>query len=329
MFGRVILLLLILVTSCSSEPPRLDGVGAGAGGGGGTGGDGGAGGNGGEEVRDADTVCRIWKEGHIRNEPNPWIPGLTLCEIGATTEGAIQDAIRRINMFRKLAGLPPVTEDPEYRDMVQACAVLMNANQEINHYPPTDWMCWTSLGAEGAASSNLAIGIDDPADAQSHYMWDTGVDSVGHRRWLLGFQLGRVAIGFAGNCSCTRVHDTTGETDRTWTAYPPPGPVPIEMVRSPWGLADWSFHTADGIADAEVAVFRLPDEEPIPVETTLYDEFPGSPFPSAAVWTSPPVDVGASYRVVVTRPGKDPVDYVVEFVGCDALPNDPPDEPEP
>src|SRR5690606_33849921 len=247
MFGRVILLLLILVTSCSSEPPRLDGVGAGAGGGGGTGGDGGARGSGGEEVRDADTGCRGWQEGQVVIDPHPWLRGLTLCARGATTEGAVQDAIRPIDLFRQLAGLPPVTEDPEYRDMVQACAVLMNANQMIDHYPSMDWTCWTNLGAEGAETSNLAIGIDHPADAQSHYMWDIGVEDVGHRRWLLGFQLGKVAIGFAGNCNCTRVLDMTGKTGRTWSAYPPAGPVPIDMIRSPWDLAEWSFHTADSI----------------------------------------------------------------------------------
>lgn len=332
----LILSLVFVLVGCGSDPAPSDDGGAGGGGAsggdGGTGGDdghGGSGGDGDEELRDAETVCRIWKEGHVLDEPHPWIPGLTLCESGATTEGAIQDAIRRINMFRKLAGLPPVTEDPEYRDMVQACAVLMNANQMIDHYPSMDWTCWTNLGAEGAETSNLAIGIDHPADAQNAYMWDIGVEDVGHRRWLLGFQLGKVAIGFAGNCNCTRVLDMTGKTGRTWSAYPPAGPVPIDMIRSPWGLAEWSFHTADSIEGAGVALYRLPDEEPIPIAPTLYDTHPLSPFPAAAVWRSPRIEPGDSFRVVVTLPGKDPVDYVVEFVDCDALPSDPPEETEP
>lgn len=296
----VFLLALFAALGCGGSDPE---------------GSGGAWGPGGIEAPTAERVCRLWAEGHVENEERPWAPGADICDLGTLSEVAIEDTLRRINLFRTLAGLPPVTEDREQRARTQACAVLMNANDDLSHEPPKSWHCWSEEGAAGAASSNISLGRESPGDAIDGFMQDVGVKSMGHRRWLLGFVLGKVGIGFAGKGTCIGVFDDTGQTDRAWTAYPPAGPTPIDMVIDPWGRqVAWSFHPADGIAGARVFMQRLPDEDPVRVSAWLPDT--GHQIPDAIVWQPPPVEAGESYRITIVRPEKELVTYDVELVDC-------------
>ncbi|AKU92656.1 hypothetical protein AKJ08_3043 [Vulgatibacter incomptus] len=324
------ILVALLAAGCGaseSDPDRQNGTGGSAGsdgsggssGTGGSGGTGGGGGSGGRGPTEKETVCRLWNEGHIQNEREPWIAGADICDHGTLSEVAIEDTLRRINMFRALSGLPPVTENLEQREQEQACAVLMNANRSISHYPPQSWNCWTEEAAWGAASSNLALGFKLPGNAIDALMGDTGIDSVGHRRWLLGYFLGKVGIGFAGKSACVSVFDNTGQTDREWTAYPPPGPAPLPMVRDvQWGPVAWSFHPRDKIAGAQVSMQRLPDLEEVEVEKTSI-QADGGGIPDAIVWKPLRVAAGESYRITITRPSKEPLTYDVEVVDCDGI----------
>lgn len=310
-----VLSLVALGCGTSDSDP---GHGPGAGGTGGFGGEGGSGGEDGEwKVPTVAEVCELWAEGHVQNEKVPWTAGPSTCDPGTKSEVAVEDVLRRINMFRALAGLPSVSEDRGQREQTQACAVMMNANNALSHDPPPSWKCWSEEGAEGAASSNLALGYGDPSNAIDGLMGDVGVDSVGHRRWLLGYYLGKVGIGFAGKATCIGVFDDSTFSDRAWTAYPPEGPAPIEMVTSPWGEIPWSFHPADGIAGAEVSMQRLPGGEEVAIDSWIPDT--GYRIPDAIVWQPPPVRAGESYRITITRPGKETVTYDVELVDCGSV----------
>jgi len=313
----VLTLLVALAAACGGSDSSSEGTGgsggsAGAGGSGGTGGDGGTGGTGGGSP--VETVCRLWKEGHVENEKTPWVAGDDTCDPGTFSDVAAEDTLRRINMYRALAGLPLVTEDLGQRANDQACAVLMNVNNALSHTPPSDWSCWSKAGYDGANSSNLALGYRTPGSAIDGLMGDTGVPSQGHRRWLLGFFLGKVGLGFAGKATCVGVFDDSHPTDVEWTAYPPAGPAPIGMVTDPRDPVAWSFHPADGIAGAEVTMQRLPGLEDVTIETWIPDT--GFRIPDAIVWQPPTVRAGESYRITITRPAKDTVTYDVDLVDC-------------
>ncbi|AKU92659.1 CAP domain-containing protein [Vulgatibacter incomptus] len=319
------ILVALLAAGCgasNSDPDKQEGAGSSAGsagsagsdGTGGTGGMGGDGGSGGEGPTAAETVCRLWNEGHVENEKVPWIAGDDICDHGTLSEVAIEDTLRRINMFRALSELPPVTENRDQREQEQACAVLMNANNALDHEPPPDWACWSEQGAVGAGSSNLSLGYPTPGDAIDGQMADVSVpDSVGHRRWLLGYVLGKVGIGSAGRATCVSVFDDMGRTDRSWTAYPPAGPAPIAMVTKLRPVA-WSFHPKDGIKGAEVSMQRLPGGEEVAIESWIPKS--GIKIPDAIIWQPPPVQAGESYRISITRPSKETVTYDVELVDC-------------
>lgn len=59
---------------------------------------------------------------------------------------------------------------------------------------------------------------------------------------------------------------------------------------------------------------RLPDGEPVEIDAWIPE--PSFQIPDAIVWQPPPVQVGESFRITITRPAKEPVTYDVELVDC-------------
>ncbi len=94
---------------------------------------------------------------------------------------------RRINFYRALVALPAdITFDAVKNGKDQKTALMMSANNLLDHLPPTNWTWYTPDGAEGAGNSNLVLGRYGPA-AVDAYMVDPGANNhlVGHCRWLM------------------------------------------------------------------------------------------------------------------------------------------------
>ncbi len=178
--------------------------------------------------------------------------------------------------------------------------------------PPPSWACYTPEGAAAAGRANLALGAGSPAMAIDLYMADSGVSSLGHRRWVLNDYLGRVGIGFAGRAQCLGVFDTSGRTDRTWTAYPNPGPAPIETTQHVW-----SFHSHRlNLSGATVRLERL---GPTPQEVGVTVSHIGGGFgPPGTVAFTPAERAVAGDRFRITIGGLDGGDivYETEVVSC-------------
>lgn len=258
-------------------------------------------------------VCEAWAAGHVENAADPWndVPG-DMCAPGTLTAEAIDDTLRRVNLFRWMVGLGPVTDDPAQHPNDQACALMMTRNGALDHSPPTEWTCYSAAGAQGAGSSNLALGVGSPGDAIDLYVDDSGVPSLGHRRWVLHGPLGRVGIGFAGNAQCLGVFDRSGSSDRSWTAWPSPGPFP----RAAMPRQEWSFHSESfGLSSATVRVVRVGDGMELPVTV---GHPPNGYGPNTVSWRpmgwSP--EVGQRYRVTVEGFSGGPISYEVEPVSC-------------
>ena len=101
-------------------------------------------------------VCAAWMSGHVETPGAPWIAGAAQCETGTLTEAARVDTIERIDLYRYLVGLGSVTEDQTRRADMQACAVMMHANDDLDHSPPMSWDCFTEGGKSAAGSSKLS-----------------------------------------------------------------------------------------------------------------------------------------------------------------------------
>ena len=67
------------------------------------------------------------------------------------------------------------------------------------------------------------------------YMIDSGNETTfGHRRIILSNRLGPIGLGSTGQggASCMQNIGGTGNAGKTWVAWPPPGPFPMQAYGS-------------------------------------------------------------------------------------------------
>jgi uncharacterized protein YkwD len=204
-----------------------------------------------------------------------WTGNLDSCTPGTTASTYRAAVAQRINYYRGMAGVPAIiTLNDTYNQKAQAAALMMSSNNALSHTPPTSWQCYSSLGAAGAGSANLALGASGPA-AINLYMRDNGNrDTVGHRRWVLYPQTQQMGTG---DVPATSGHSATNALviwdDHLWdarpttrdpyVAWPPPGYVPYTVVYAYWTFsyanADFSSATvsmSSGGSNLSVAVYK-------------------------------------------------------------------------
>src|SRR5205085_4420578 len=109
------------------------------------------------------------------------------CTGGTNSTLYLQAVLRRVNYFRAMAGIPSsITFSNEYSRKAQAAALMMGANNNLDHYPPMTWTCYTQDGYDAAGNSNLSLGNAGP-QAVGGQVRDNGANNTaaGHRRWIL------------------------------------------------------------------------------------------------------------------------------------------------
>ncbi len=185
------------------------------------------------------------------------------CTPGASSPAFQDSVLRRINWLRALAGAPAgITFDAAECTNDQAAAIMLSANNALDHYPPPTWLCYSQAGAIAASNSNLALGSSG-ADAITGYVWDFGADNyrVGHRRWLLFPQTQVMGTGdVAGQgtnvaANATWILDANlfglrPDTREPFVAWPPAGYVPFQLA-----FPQWSFALSD--ADLSAATVSM------------------------------------------------------------------------
>ena len=132
-------------------------------------------------------------------------PDVANCRPGTLLQSVRDDVLARLNAIRALHRLPAVSYSSADDEQATQAALMMAANGQLSHTPAASWKCYTTLGANGAGTSNLYGGLISPYLAyytEDMYLggWLTEtsnlvVDSVGHRRWLLDPFLGKIAYG--------------------------------------------------------------------------------------------------------------------------------------
>ena len=108
------------------------------------------------------------------------------CDAGTTSQAFRSAVMGRVNWYRAMAGLNPVSENQTYSDSAQQAALMMDAENDLSHTPGPDWACYSASGATAAGSSNLSLGYHAP-NAIDGQMRDPGSNNrpVGHRRMIL------------------------------------------------------------------------------------------------------------------------------------------------
>jgi len=142
-------------------------------------------------------------------------PSVTAPHAAGVVRQEILDAgLNRVNVTRRLAGLPAVSTNDTFNDYAQKASVVMAANAALSHYPARPEGMDSSFyqtGYYGAGHSNIYSWmttaanrfLEDPITASiDSYMGDSNaynVDRLGHRRWLLNPTLGDIGLGVAHN----------------------------------------------------------------------------------------------------------------------------------
>ncbi|HET6584548.1 MAG TPA: CAP domain-containing protein, partial [Nannocystaceae bacterium] len=149
----------------------------------------------------ADEMCMRWNADRSDLDEGTWSGSVASCTPGDITASARENALRVTNLYRWLADLPPIETDPARDQLAQACALMMDANDQLSHDPPGSWTCYSDDGADAAGSSNIASTA--AVYAVDLYMVDPGnPTTLGHRRWILSNSIGPTGIGSTSDYSC-------------------------------------------------------------------------------------------------------------------------------
>jgi hypothetical protein len=265
-----------------------------------------------------EAMCDRWLADRADMSEGSWSGSVAACNPGDVSADGRANALRVLNLYRWMVGLPEVVTDPGRDAMAQACALIMHANGSLSHDPPMGWSCWSSDGDTAAGSSNISSGPG--VMSVDLYMVDPGnPTTLGHRRWILANSTGPVGLGSTSEYSCMWVLGGAGGGTNAWTAWPPPGPFPLEAV-APLGFSSldqtgWSLQS-DGIdlSGAQVEITVDGDPRPVSVTTLL----PGYGSASAismipSGWTAQP---DTTYHVRVDGVAGGPIEYDVQIVTC-------------
>jgi len=179
-----------------------------------------------------------------------WTGSAASCNPGAVAQATNDAVIKRINYFRRLVGLNDnCTLDASLFPQEQQTALMMKANNALNHYPPASWSCYTANGANGAHASDLAFGAIGSAAVTAFIQDDgTGNEPVGHRRWIMRSTATNFSCGSTDITMALYVFGAGGNTKiPTFIAYPPKGYMPQQIVPNRWSFsipaADFSAAT--------------------------------------------------------------------------------------
>jgi len=261
-------------------------------------------------------VCNRWAADRQDLSEGTWSGSVGSCDPGDVSANGRANALKLVNLYRWLADLPPSTTDPGRDSNAQACALMMDANNQLSHSPPANWTCYTSAGAGAAGASNIATTAG--VAAVDLYMADPGNPStIGHRRWILSNSLGAIGLGTTDSYSCMTVIGTGGSAGAAWTSWPPPGVFPHAAVQASWTSIDstgWTVQSDSiSLAGAQVSVTTSGQDRPVNVTQLLggYGSAHAISFiPSG--WTTQP---DTTYTVTVT--GITPtITYDVQVVSC-------------
>jgi uncharacterized protein YkwD len=167
-------------------------------------------------------------------------PNIAGCQAGTLKAEVGARVLATLNNIRARHGLPAVAYAPADEPAVQQSALMMAANGQLSHTPPTNWLCYTAAGATAAGQSNIYLGTgglrySQDADIMIGWLTDTNnlvANNIGHRRWLLYPFLSTIAYGrVAGiwqgsnraDAASIKIINTTQNTSGTlpdYVAYP-------------------------------------------------------------------------------------------------------------
>lgn len=218
-------------------------------------------------ARAADSTLQV-----LIDTPTGWTGNASTCAAGTESAQSLQATLDSVNLLRAAAGLAPVSFDPQLNASALAGALMMRAADELSHHPDPSWPCYSAAGAEAAGHGNLYLGRKG-AGAMLGYVLDDGVESLGHRRWVLDPTATVMGSGSTDRTNVLWVISDGPEREippDAVVAWPPPGWVTAVWVPHVWSVAVGDSQSAWGDAGEQPRVIGTPtvqmtmDGQPLP-----------------------------------------------------------------
>lgn len=277
------------------------------------------------------TIPTDWNGGRAATYSQ--LPDIANCSTGVMTSVALQDALGSLNTIRALHGLPAATLSSADQQSAMEASLMMSANSQLSHTPPTTWKCYTASGAAGAGSSNLyasypSTGLSLISNDVIFAGWMTEVNnivtnSVGHRRWILNPFMSTVAYGrVAGmytstqriDSSALKVFNNSGGSAVAASAIPdyvayPQGNYPARYfdtsaLFSFTAVVDktttWGGNASVDFSAATITVKPTGGSTNLTVSSIAFDN-DGYGVPNNIQWKVAGVATGTSYDVSITN----------------------------
>lgn len=231
-----------------------------------------------------------------RSDETPWTGHEPSCIPGEVPLQTKERILMRLAYYRRAAGLNnKIIENAAKSGRAQAAALMMYANQSLNHAPPNTWKCYSEDGRKGAANSLLTQ--QNNAEAIDAYIRDRGDDNgpVGHRRWLLWPKLQEIGIGNTQQTNALWVLGNPGNPPDDapgFIAWPPNGYLPKQLATE-----KWSFSKAGANFSHARLVMKDAKGNPISIQLETLDDTYGDP---TIVWVPSGIDISGTTDAAFT-----------------------------
>ncbi len=243
------------------------------------------------------------------------LPDIQTCYEGVLKDSERQKALEELNFIRSIHGLNPVGYNYEDDIYTANAALIIVANEEMNHHPDQSYNCWTEEGEFGSSHSNLHMswGWENKIPKSEEFVigWiiDEGVESLGHRRWMLfpflsNTSYGRVdVLGFTG-AVIKVIDDEITSSNVDFVAYPYEE-YPRNLFSKNWYLsfsvvADrynlWNNEKVD-FSNAVIEIHNK-NGEALQVNSIYYDN-KGYGIPNNLQWKADGIKYSTKYTVSI------------------------------
>ena len=183
-----------------------------------------------------------------------WTGNIASCNAGTISSTVINKVAQRINYFRRMVGVEAsVILENTRNGKCQNAALMMQANNALDHYPPNHWKCYSSDGSEAAGASNLGwyLTIDN-------FIEDYGSSNthVAHRRYVLHSKAKIFGCGLVPTAQALWVLGNEGNPSiyNQFIAYPPNGYIPKNLVYPRWSFSIPNVNSLTAFTTATVTM---------------------------------------------------------------------------
>ncbi|WP_288382546.1 CAP domain-containing protein [uncultured Acinetobacter sp.] len=185
------------------------------------------------------------------------------CYAGKLSAKFRNEFLNELNTVRALHGLPSITYDYAREDEMMQTALILAANNILTHYPKANTNCYSDIGAVGARTSSLEMGVRQnkhdysPAESITNMVHDKlnlFAGDVGHRLWMLNPFLQKSAYGSvnAPSFKDTRFPYVVGTSYKVVYPFNHTTTAPLGVIAYPYHNYPAKYYMAGAILSISV-----------------------------------------------------------------------------